>query len=131
MTWNQLRVVITCQQRTMTKELISKRYKELTDEMANLGVIEGPSGWQTVGLQEWNRWGTSALNIIEASFGVDSVHFEQLKKAIADWDTQGFDYSIAAAKGVFLAARAPPISLGHACEQHASGAHGGCCRRSL
>jgi hypothetical protein len=90
----------------MTKELISKRYKELTAEMAHLRVIEGPSGSQTVGLQEWNRWRTSALNIIEVSFGVDSVHFEQLKKAIADWETQGFDYSIEAAKGVFLAARA-------------------------
>jgi hypothetical protein len=90
----------------MTKELISKRYKELADAMDPVWVRQLPNGFEEVNMQTWNHWVTSVLNLVNASFGADSVHFKQLTKAIDSSEKRGIIFSVESAKGIFLAARA-------------------------
>jgi hypothetical protein len=90
----------------MTKELITRRYKELADLMHQVWVTKHPNGWEEVDMQTWNHWVTSALNLVNASFGADSVHSKQLTRAIDPSEKHGMSYSVEAAKGAFLAARA-------------------------
>jgi hypothetical protein len=89
----------------MTKEQISKRYGELAAMMANLRVMSHTNGFEEVNRQLWNSWITSALNIVKASFGPDSVHFDQLQKAIESESVHGTSYCVESGKGAFLSAK--------------------------
>jgi hypothetical protein len=90
----------------MTKELISKRYEELAYAMNQVGVTQHPNGWEEVNVQRWNEWVTSVLNLVNASFGADSIHFKQVTRAMDSSEKHGMGFAVDSAKGAFLAARA-------------------------
>jgi hypothetical protein len=89
----------------MTKELISKRYAELASAMNNIRVLQQPNGFEQVDEQMWSSWATSALNIVRASFGSDSVHFDRMQNAIASETINGTSVAVESSKGVFIAAK--------------------------
>ncbi len=73
--------------------------------MALVRIMQNPAG-EYVDVNVWNHWVTSVLHLVRASFDADSVHFEQLKRAIDNAAIEGLPYTVEAAKGIFLAARA-------------------------
>ena len=89
----------------MTKEVISRRYAELAHEVAQLRVVALDNGYEDVDRQQWTRWVTSALNIVRASFGADSIHFGELRRAIDSESMSGARIAVESAKGAFGAAK--------------------------
>ena len=85
----------------MTEELIRKRYKELAVVMHQVQVTQHPNGWEEVNMETWNHWLASVLNLVNASFGADSVHFKQLTRAIDSSEKHGMGFSVDSAKGDF------------------------------
>jgi hypothetical protein len=57
----------------MTKELISKRYKELIDEMAHLRAIEGPSGWAPGPYRDYRPSSQTMHGVLLLVFLVSSI----------------------------------------------------------
>jgi hypothetical protein len=89
----------------MTKEVISRRYAELANEVAQIRVVSHDNGYDDVDRQLWTRWVTSALNIVQASFGADSIHFGELRRAIESESMSGARIAVESAKGAFGAAK--------------------------
>ena|ERR1035437_2185689 len=85
-----------------TKESIQKRFAEL--EAAANAMRPSRHGVNFVDHQDWQRWSTSAQNLIEIVFGKESVHFQNFKKQYDDF--QGYRENLQYTLGVFEAAKA-------------------------
>jgi hypothetical protein len=85
-------------------ERILKRFNELEQATSQVTII--PRGQHTaehVDDGSWQRWSTSALNLLENAFGPQSVHlrnFRQIYDQFRHWRTD-----LEAARGVFRAAK--------------------------
>jgi len=79
-------------------DLIAKRFTELEQQMAKVQPSrDTPTG-------EWYEWATSVMNLLQRAFGTDSAHhqnFQRVYDAFTGWESD-----VAAAKGVFRAAKA-------------------------
>ena len=85
-------------------ESMSRRFNELEVQMNNLQPIQ-PSGssMASVPSGQWQEWATSALNLVENTFGFDSVHARNFRKAYEE--CSGWTYEVDVIKGIFRAAK--------------------------
>jgi hypothetical protein len=86
-----------------TKETIQERFKELADQGQALGshIV---NGIQYVDRHGWGNWSSSALNLLQITFGVESAHYSQLKQIL---DSKENSYFLIARKavGIFMGAK--------------------------
>jgi len=83
-----------------TKETIQKRFDELSKSI----VQNNPQNPHWVDNRSWGIWSSSALNLVEMVFGVDSSHFLRLKR-IVEKTPASFEGEYKEASGVFLGAK--------------------------
>jgi hypothetical protein len=90
-----------------TKELISKRFAELSDQMATVKPLLDNHGSANPGAAwNWQRWSSSVLDLLERTFGRDAVHSRNFNQLSQHPFFHGHPSEIEAAKGVFSSAKA-------------------------
>lgn len=85
-----------------TKETIQKRFEELANQPVGSRIIQNSN---FVEEQSWGSWSSSALNLVEMTFGTKSSHYERLKQITHDKQSVYF-VNYREALGVFLGAKA-------------------------
>jgi hypothetical protein len=88
-----------------TEEHYNQRFQELyqASQQIQRDWRKFPSGpIEYVENESWAKWSTNALNLIELTFGSDSVHFIGFKKICDNW--RGHPKELDSARGVFHAA---------------------------
>jgi len=84
-------------------QLIQNRFNELEQMAYQVQMQQDGSGMDYVESLGWQKWTTSVLNLLKNAFGVDSVHFKNLKKLYEN--PHAHLHELEAARGVFLAAK--------------------------
>jgi hypothetical protein len=84
-----------------TKSTIQNRFDELT----KLIVSSSSFNPGIVDLQSWGAWSSSALNLVQITFGTNSSHYARLKR-ITDKQPVYIDTDYREAVGIFFAAKA-------------------------
>jgi hypothetical protein len=84
-----------------TKETIQKRF----DELSNANVPSNPHNPHWVDNRSWGIWSSSALNLVEMVFGIQSSHYARLKR-IVEKTPASFEGEYKEALGVFLGTKA-------------------------
>ena len=84
-------------------EHIQKRFVELEGQTGALRRRNSEFGVCIEG-EDFQRWTTSAMNLIKIAFGENSPHYENFKTAYENFT--GYEYEFERAKGVFAAAKA-------------------------
>lgn len=88
----------------MLHDTFTKRYTELEAAYGKLPYeSSGYSSGRYVPHGKWHQWATSAQNLIAATFGKNSPHFENFSTLYAA--CQGSDYQVGALQAVFLSAK--------------------------
>jgi hypothetical protein len=90
-----------------TNALISKRFAELADQMATVRPLWDSHGSTNPGAAGvWQRWATSALDLLERTFGREAAHSRNFIEIYQKPPFIGTASEIEAAKGVFSSAKA-------------------------
>jgi hypothetical protein len=63
----------------LTKDTIQRRFDELANQAVGSCQLNGA---QYVEGRSWGTWSASALNLVQMTFGADSVHYARLKQLI-------------------------------------------------
>jgi hypothetical protein len=88
----------------MINDTFVRRFKELEESYRQLRFQPSSSGSGTyVDTGEWQRWATSAQNLILAVFGEQSPHYQNFAQAFKD--CSGYDYRVRTLLGVFQSAK--------------------------
>jgi hypothetical protein len=80
---------------------LAERFDQLEKSLAT--VRPGKSHPESIDRSDWERWSTSALNLIKAAFGEASPHYSNLQQVYSAF--AGWRQSLESATGVFLAAK--------------------------
>lgn len=89
----------------MINEAFARRFAELEQAFGRMQFRPNGGGMSgtNVTSAEWQRWGTSAQNLIRAVFGEGSPHYANFLQAFKD--CSGYDYSVNTLFGIFQAAK--------------------------
>lgn len=89
----------------MIHQTFARRFSELADGFTKLQLHPNSGGRSGSHVKEgdWKRWATSAQSLIRAVYGDDSPHYANFLKAYTD--CAGYEHSVLALRGVFLAAK--------------------------
>ena len=82
---------------------VIKRFEELEQERKQMRFGQMSSGGRYVIGENWQKWATSVLSLLQRVFTEESVHFQNLQTIYKKFD--GSEYSFNKASGVFLAAK--------------------------
>lgn len=82
--------------------LVQKRFNELDQASISVKIIKDDLS-RYVDIEDWQKWSTSVLNLLNSAFGSQSVHYQNFKKIHDNCVGHAFDFE--AARGVFLAAK--------------------------
>ena len=85
------------------EERIDKRFEELTRRMEQVDVVRNASGVSRVNSEAWEGWSTSVLNLLEISFGPNSIHYQNFKNIYDNFRRS--EEQLGSARGVFRAAK--------------------------
>jgi hypothetical protein len=77
-------------------ELVKKRFKELAEKAEALTKNE---------TSKIRGWGTSALTLLQHTFGESNPHYMHFKQKYDDYDFHELEYQFEEAKAIFLAAK--------------------------
>ena len=85
------------------EELIQKRFNELTERAKSSVVVRGHGGEPEVNNERFHEWATSALNLLQRTFGEDSAHYHNFREHYESFN--GFVHEFEPCRGIFQAAR--------------------------
>ena len=84
------------------KDTLLSRFGELSTQSVRYRNVEGIEFAEN---QDWANWSSSALNLIQITFGADSPHFARLRLIIEQSNSGAYPENVREARGVFLAAK--------------------------
>lgn len=89
----------------MINDAFARRFVELEQAFGHLQFRPNGGGMTgtNVTSAQWQRWGTSAQNLVRAVFGETSPHYVNFLQAFKD--CSGYDYSVNTLFGIFQAAK--------------------------
>jgi hypothetical protein len=82
---------------------IQTRLEELEQKAEQVRIIKPPNWTSYVDSEDWQKWSTSVLNLLQSAFGTQSVHFQNFKKLHEEF--KGTPATFHAACGVLAAAK--------------------------
>ena len=84
-------------------ELIKKGFTDLEQQYNGIGWNRPKEASSYADPADWQRWATSALNLIKRVLGEDSIHYQNFKLIYTNM--KGWEEELEQLNGIFLAAR--------------------------